>query len=351
MSSTVYKCEGCGGILEFDAKSQSLMCPHCGNAKEIESEKNTIVEHSLSLDARRTITVKDKVSHTLECSGCGAFIEVEGNETAKICPFCGSSYVLSDKQEDVIIPDGVVPFKIDERDAHERFNNWMKKRLLAPNELKNLYQRGGFQSVYIPYWTFDAQANFSYTGEGGKDRRVSRRGPDGKTKYETVTDWYHTSGHIDHFFDDVQVPASKTFKGGLFKGVEPFNLKQLSPYSPSYLSGHLSENYSISLENGHVEAVNIMRSEVSNMAERKILTRYDRARSVRINGSLSGETYKYILIPVYSTTYDYKSKRYHVVINGQTGKVSGDYPYSVVKIILIALLVVALFVAIMYLSN
>lgn len=161
MSSTVYKCEGCGGVMEFDAKAQCLKCPNCGNSENVKSNDGIIEEHTLTIDAKRSIKVEMKETQTMECKGCGALIEVSGLETAKKCPYCGSAYVLADKQEETLIPDGVVPFKIDKNDAHERFNTWMKKRLLAPNELKNLYQRGGFQSIYVPYWTFDAQASFN----------------------------------------------------------------------------------------------------------------------------------------------------------------------------------------------
>ena len=40
-----------------------------------------------------------------------------------------------------------------------------------------------------------------------------------------------------------------------FDGIMPFNLKEVSSYSPKYISGNLSENYSVSLEDGHKEAV------------------------------------------------------------------------------------------------
>lgn len=351
MSSTVYKCEGCGGIMEFDAKTQCLKCPNCGNSENVRSDNNVIEEHTLTIDAKRSIKVEYKETQTMECKGCGALIEVQGMETATKCPYCGSSYVLADKQEETLIPDGIVPFKIDENDAHERFNNWMKKRLLAPNELKRLYQRGGFQSIYIPYWTFDAEASFSYTAEGGRERVVTRTDSDGKTYNEVIVDWYFTSGRVDSFFDDIQIPASIRYKNGLFKGIEPFNLHQLSSYSPDYISGHLSENYSISLEDGHKDAIGIMNGRVRSMAESDVRRRYDRVRNVRLSGGYSNETYKYILIPVYSTTYDYKNKKYKVMINGQTGKVSGLYPYSITKIVLIVIVLVLMFIIFMKLTN
>ena len=70
-----------------------------------------------------------------------------------------------------------------------------------------------------------------------------------------------------------------------------------------------------------------------------------------LSGGYSNETYKYILIPVYSTTYDYKGKNYTVMINGQTGKVNGLYPYSIAKIVLIVIVLIIVFCLFMYLSN
>ena len=351
MSDTVYKCDGCGGIMEFDAKTQCLKCPNCGNIKEVKIDKNTIEEHTLTIDAKRRITVEDKETHTMECKGCGALIEVKGIETATKCPYCGSSYVLSDKQEETLIPDGIVPFKIDENDAHERFNNWIKKRLLAPTELKKLYQRGGFQSIYIPYWTFDANASFTYTADGGRDRVVTRRGSDGKRYSKVVTNWRFTSGSINNFFDDIQIPASIRYKNGLFKGIEPFNLHQLSSYSPDYISGHLAENYSVGLEEAHKDAIQIMNTRARELVEADVRRSYDRVRDIRIRGGYTNETYKYILIPVYATTYDYRNKKYKVMINGQTGKVNGVYPYSAIKIVLIAIVLILVFILFMILTN
>ncbi len=52
-----------------------------------------------------------------------------------------------------------------------------------------------------------------------------------------------------------------------------------------------------------------------------------------------------MLLPMYSTAYTYKGKHYRVLINGQSGRVEGDYPKSPVRIgaiVLLVLLIVAL---------
>lgn len=336
----VYRCESCGGIMEFDAASQTLKCPNCDSTIEIINDKSSIEEHKLTIDDKRVIKVSEKQSTTMSCTGCGAQIEVNSNETAAMCPYCGSKYVLAKNQADTLIPDGVVPFKIDKNQVADNFRKWMKKRYLAPSDLKNLYQHGGLQGIYIPYWTFDADAKCWYNAEGGRYRNENYRDKDGNMKSRRVTDWYYTRGSFTNFFDDVPVPASTRFKNGMFKGIEPYDLKQLASYTPQYISGNLSENYSIGLEDGHRDAIIQIDNRLRNMAQDDVRKRYDTVRNVRIKKELSRETYKYILIPLYSTAFSYKNKNYNVLINGQTGKVNGEYPKSPVKIAIIVIVII-----------
>lgn len=342
MDNKIYYCENCGGVMEFDAASQSLKCPNCGTESRIKNEKEKIVEHSLTLHAMQTIKASEKKSQTMICKGCGAKIEVAATSTATSCPYCGSKYVLADKQEDAIIPDGVLPFQIDRNRVGELFRKWLKGRWMAPGELKHLYQQERLQGVYLPYWTFDAKTDAQYTAQGGRRRTVSRKGPDGKIIQETVVNWYPTSGRIRHFFDDVLIAASKSLKQNLLERVGSFGLNQVASYSPEYFSGYNAEIYTVNLSDAHSDARRYMESNLEEMARQDVLRRYDEVRDVRVRISYLDETYKHVMLPVYATAYTYKGKKYHVLINGQSGRVEGDYPKSPAKIIAIIVGVLAL---------
>ena len=43
-------------------------------------------------------------------------------------------------------------------------------------------------------------------------------------------------------------------------------------------------------------------------------------------------TYKHLLLPIWSAAFQYRNKTYRYVINGRTGKIHGERPYSFVKI-------------------
>ena len=51
----VYRCENCGGIMEFDVKTQTLKCPNCETSIQIENDTSSIVEHDLTLDSKKEL--------------------------------------------------------------------------------------------------------------------------------------------------------------------------------------------------------------------------------------------------------------------------------------------------------
>ncbi|WP_297130667.1 hypothetical protein [Terrisporobacter sp.] len=336
--------------MEFDANVQALKCPNCGTKVDIENDPTSIVEHNLDIHAMRKIKVEEKTSTSMECEGCGAHVEVDKTSTATTCPYCGSHYVLSQKQLDSIVPDGVIPFKIDKNKVESIFTNWIKGRWLAPNILKTLYQKDKIQGIYMPYWTFDANTRTHYTAMGGINHRVEYEDENGEKKVRIETRWYPTSGNINHFFDDILVSASNKLDEILLIGVQPSSTRNIVSYSPDYMSGYCAEIYTVDLKDAHNEALAKMNRRLRSKAESDVLRRYDCVRALRLNTSYSDETYKHIFVPVYSTAYTYKDKRYNVLINGETGEIRGEYPKSIAKITAIIILILGILFGI-YMSS
>ena len=226
-TAKTYYCQNCGAVMEFDAASQNLKCPSCGNKIEIENDESKVVEHKLTRHALNSIKPEQKTSTSMECEGCGALVEVDSTSTATTCPYCGSNYVLAKKQMDALIPDGVVPFRIDKVQTGEIYHKWIKGRWLAPNTLKTLYQTDKIQGIYIPYWTFDADIDARYRAMGGEDYEVSYKDDEGEIQTEIRTRWYPTSGHVHNFFDDVLIRASNKLKPNLLNSLV-YNTQNIS---------------------------------------------------------------------------------------------------------------------------
>ena len=187
--------------------------------------------------------------------------------------------------------------------------------------------------MYLPYWTFDTDTVTNYTARYGKDRR--RRKSDGN--YETVTDWYQTSGRYREFIDDELVNASTQHDRSLLSGLEPFNTKDNVAYKPEYIAGFISERYAIGLKEGWEKAKSSIYSKLRSNIRNKILREKnaDRVNNLNAKTVYNNITYKYLLLPVWISSFRYGDKTYQFMVNGQTGKVSGRTPIDKLKVALV----------------
>ena len=111
-----------------------------------------------------------------------------------------------------------------------------------------------------------------------------------------------------------------------------------------FLSGFITEKYVLSMTNGYDIAKRRIESDIEYAIRQDIGC--DRQRINSKETSFSNIKFKLILLPVYMSSYKYADKLYHFFVNGRTGRVTGDRPYSVIKItlaVLLGVILVALF--------
>ena len=58
----------------------------------------------------------------------------------------------------------------------------------------------------------------------------------------------------------------------------------------------------------------------------------DDQRIGQVNTQVSDVTFKHVLLPVWLAAYKYRGNTYRFVVNGRTGRVQGERPYSTWKI-------------------
>ena len=251
------------------------------------------------------------------------------------------------KQESGIPPEGIVPFRLDQKEAQEKFHAWIKKRWFAPNSLKKTYQEGRLTGLYIPFWTYDAKADGWFTGRGGRTRTY--RDKDGHT--HTTTDWYPVRGSVGQFFNDLQVCASEKSNSKYLNDVLPYDtVNDIKPYSPQYISGFQAEKYAWRGDACFRLAERMIKDALEAQARDSILAMgYDQAQVLEVQFSCSNVTYKHVLLPLWSAVFSHKGKLYQYLINGETGKVSGGRPYSAPKIVAAVLAAIAVLAGLYFL--
>lgn len=323
-----FKCPNCGGTMVFNIKSQKFMCKACKTECDIKTVTDQIHEYDFSAYRQREqATVPFAGTAVATCNSCGAKIQFSEYQFASVCPMCSSTQISPEKQKAGLTPDGLVPFRIDKQDAQQKFRQWAKTRWFAPNSFKKKFGEGGLKGMYLPFWTYDAQAISNYTGLGGRNRMVRDR--DGNTRVKV--DWYPVSGVVQNSFDDIQVCASD--KEARIQGILPYRTaSETKPYSPQYLSGYYAEIYKVKADEGFNTARAIIDQQMRSMATAQIMMSFDAAQVTSLNTKCANVRYKYVLLPLYASVYGYAGKEYTYLINGETGVVTGGRPYSIPKI-------------------
>jgi DNA-directed RNA polymerase subunit RPC12/RpoP len=351
-----FPCPACGARLDFAPSQQGLKCPYCGYEEVILADDSIeLAERNyreyLEREESNGSIIQGRSTET-KCPGCGAVVLLEDKMATEQCPFCGTH--LESKPEAahaMIQPEGVLPFAIDLRGARAAFEKWIHSLWFAPYALKKAAALGQLTGVYVPFWTYDSMTYTQYEGQRGENYTTTEwyttTGADGKTERRsrtvTKTRWYWVSGQVNHFFDDVLVCASTSMRRDLVSDLGRWKLGELEPFSPGYLSGFKTERYAVGLTDGLVIAKELMQPTIDSNIRRDIGGDHQRISSKRTQ--YTAITFKHILLPVWVAVYRFQEKRYQILVNGRTGKVTGDRPWSFWKItglVLLILLIVAL---------
>ncbi|AGT07694.1 zinc ribbon domain-containing protein [Paracoccus aminophilus] len=386
-----YPCDNCGASLAFSPGQQKLTCPYCGHVQDIgpgparaparqstggpwgdeairddpetggqtgraiqwdagrkapELEEIPL-EKGLRLDQNSDLTEQIK---TLSCPNCGAKIEVTSEQTASTCPFCATPVVTDTGISRQLKPQGVLPFLITEAQARTALDAWMKGLWFAPSGLTAYAKRGRRMSgIYSPFWTFDADSRSVYSGQRGDyyyetewvTMEVNGKRQQVPRQVQKIR-WTSVSGRISRHFNDVLVLASSSLPRRITDALAPWDLSHLASYRPEYLAGFMAEGYTIALSDGHQIAREEMAGVIAMDARRDIGGNVQRIETLQ--SDFSSETFKHIMLPVWTAAYRYNNTSYRFVVNGQSGRVQGERPYSIWKIafaILLGLILVA----------
>lgn len=351
-----FPCSQCGADLAYSPGDKALKCNHCGTLNPVPVSAAVVEEsdyHSALADLEQNAQTLERLE--VRCDACGANVEFPDNLTSHLCPFCGTAIVAQAVSKKRLKPAAIMPFSITRRAAIDYYRAWLKSRWFAPTKLaREAFLDGAFVGAYMPFWTYDCIATTDYEGQRGEHYWVTETYTttvNGKLTTQTrqvrKTRWYPASGTVVDDFNDILIPASTSLPLNNQSSAEPWSkdgtLNELVPYDDAYLAGFRCESYSIDLPGGFEGAKHRMRPTIEGTICADIGGDEQRISSMR--SSYDHITFKHILLPMWVSAYRFNRKLYRVLINGRTGELIGDRPYSRWKIgtlIAIALIIVGI---------
>lgn len=356
-AARTFACERCGAVLTFEPGAQQLVCRYCGHANQVAEPVVAVVENELdgTLAGLRPEGPPPPIER--KCGRCGYEFTLPAGRHAGLCPSCAAPAVHDPSTVRAIAPDAVLPFVIGEPDSRRMIQAWLKSLWFAPSRLAREARTGGrLEGLYVPHWTFDARSRSRYVGRRGDvyyETRMVEQVIDGRRVRRAVQvpkiRWTPVQGRLARDFDDVLVVGGQELPRHLVERLEPWDLQGLKPYAPDYLSGFAAELYALPVSEAHEEAKAAMRATIEQDVRLDIGG--DQQVIDRLDVALSQETYKLVLLPVWVAAFKFLGKDYRVLVNGRTGEVHGERPWSLVKILLAVLLALLVLAGLVLLSE
>lgn len=314
-------CPNCTGAMTFDPERQQMVCPFCHHAQSavvsidvtrdeqfgqgaLEQDFDAAV-HSIQGEA------KPEQMRLLTCQGCGTEF-VLGPETLSLtCAYCSSVYVTEAAETaELIPPQAVIPLALNRDHAQQAAIRWFKERRISRSDLTRVSPLSG---LYIPVWTFDIGGEIKWQGVMTRGEQRS-----GRSTRVNVTN----SKYV--FYNDVLVLAM-IHQNQLFQElIQGYDLEQITPYDPRLLADWPAERYTVSVSDAARQARTAVTKKVRQMPHGLEGGGDLDAKSIRTNmNGLVIESYKLLLLPVWTLHYHRQDKPYDMLINGQTGEVEG----------------------------
>ena len=332
-------CPGCGAGLRFDIETQAMRCDYCGATHD-----------PYEFDPNRGDAKQGECFDTYVwvCPSCGGQLETPDETDAMgFCPYCGGASLLFDRIRKQWPPATVIPFSVTKEQCKQAYLKEAGKHPFVSKKYKDPALLETFRGIYMPYWSY----------------RVRHRGPyhllaESSSKREgdyLVSDVYDITGEIDLEVDGYSHDASAAFDDRISEDLAPFDPEKRKPFTPGFLSGFYTvvgdqEREDLDervLEHTRTEAIRALacgNNQVKGLADQSKLRIRTAGSTVPTEISAADRT----LYPVWFMSYRQGNKVTYAAVNGQTGKVSADFPASPVKVFALALAIaVALFLTLM----
>jgi DNA-directed RNA polymerase subunit RPC12/RpoP len=315
MSHLLEKCAVCGALLD----EEDLFCANCGTEAP---------------DRARAGAEVPAATHSFLCAGCGASMAYDASVQALRCPFCGSEQLAEQPESKSLAAKWIVPFQIDRTQASTVLRAWLGRGFWRPGDLAQAAVVDKTAAVYVPYWVFEAHTYTYWTADSSQ------------TPFGARGNWVPLSGEHRGSYAGVLIGASGVLTQGETAALCPFDLARAQPPEAVPREGTIIEQFRVPRKYARPSAQHGL-EDLEHRACQPYVP--GRCRNLKVNVRLEGLSSEPVLLPVWMVAYRYRDSVFRFLLNGQTGRATGQAPISWTKVI-VAIAIVALIALVLFLG-
>ena len=314
------RCGACGNLID----DEDLFCSNCGREAEREGEAAppAIEEGFIGFD----------------CATCGASLTYDARAEGLRCAFCGSvSLVRQPSATGRIRASSYIPFQVEREAAQRAFERWIGSGFFRPFWIRDEARVVSMNPIYVPFWSFQGRAHTYWAADSSETPAFAR------------AEWCPVSGEREGRVENVLVPASGSISDAELSSISPYDMDRMAPYRREDLAGYAVEDFGRSRRESRSRARRAM-VEAERAACAALVP--DRSRNVHVSPIFYDLRSDPVLLPIWINAFRYQEKTYRFLVNGQTGKVSGDAPFSLAKVALVAAVaIIILFLILLFVAG
>jgi DNA-directed RNA polymerase subunit RPC12/RpoP len=306
-----FSCPRCASRLVFTPDGAALHCEHCGYRHLLE-QAGAIGEQDFVVTMARDEGHRQPVGlRAFTCQGCAAPFLLGPASLTFTCPYCDATYALGDVGiQSLVPPDAIIPFALTEAAAQKAVDGWLRAQRLPGRALAH--------PLYLPLWTFDVGGAIHWSGYRQQYRGAA---PFDAERPAFVPE--REEGDYAILLDDYPVPACKTLPSALHPLLQQFSFAAAVPFDPDYLANWPAQTYQVTVGDASLQARRAAFQQHEELVRRSLA----RLQQLHLSPAhIDILSYKLLLVPIWLGHYDYRSTRYAVAVNGQTGAVLGEQP-------------------------
>lgn len=332
--SVVSKCPHCSAKIEYDGKSDKMICEYCGSEIGIEEFLNSSKMKDVGDktddfkdpgNEQKFTSKEEDEFKVFTCPSCGGQLITDSNTAATTCVYCGNPAMVSERLSGVYRPEIVIPFKMNKEDAKSALKKLYAGKPLLPKSFKDENRIDSVTGIYVPFWLFDCDTNSTMTFKGTRVTHWS----DSRYNY-TKTDTYrlYRAGKMN--FRNVPADGSKKTDDTLMESIEPFDVTKGEEFSAAYLAGYSADKYDVEPKDLKTRINTRILNSITDEF-RKTTSGYTTVIREASNVKYSKDAVRYALFPVWMLNTTYKGTKYTFAMNGETGKAAGTLPVDMKK--------------------
>jgi len=329
---TNYQCPNCFAGLRFDGGTGQMLCDSCDTQYEVavieqlfadkeQAAASAGTEPQWDINMTNNFSAEEAANmRSYTCPSCAAEIICDATTAATSCPYCSNPTVVPGQFSAQLKPDYVLPFRLDKKAAVDALQNYYKGKKFLPKHFCDANHIDEIKGVYAPFWLYDGETDASIRYRATKVHK--HRSGD----YEIIdTDHYRVIREGSVAFEKVPVDSSSKMPDAHMDSIEPYDFRDLRPFSTAFLPGFLADKYDEDAELCSKRA-NARIVASTDDAFRRTVSGYNTVIKEYSRIDLKKGDVKYALMPVWLLSTKWNNKDYLFAMNGQTGKLIGDLP-------------------------